>query len=629
LSVLKRNRPRPRVAELADFTADSRMLLLSVLALAVGFAGAALAWSLLRLIYGVTNLFYFHRLSWQYASPGDNHLGWLAIFVPVIGGLLVGVVARFGSNKVRGHGIPEALEAILIHGARIEPSIAVLKPVASAIAIGSGGPFGAEGPIIMTAGAAGSLLGQLFRLSDAERATMLVAGASAGMAAVFSTPVAAILLAVELMLFEWRPRSLVPVAVASVTAAVLRRFALGPGPLFPMPLMQGPLSVEAAICALPLGVACGVAATLLSRAVYASEDFFEHLSIHWMWWPALGGIVVGIGGMIFPHALGTGYDVIGGFVAGNIAWKVILGVLVVKSLIWAFSLGSGTSGGIMAPLLMVGGAMGAAASPFLPVLQAGAWPLVGMAAVFGGAIGCPLTAAMMSVELTHNYGLLVPALIGAMTAHAVTSLIQKRSILTERLARRGHHVSREYGVDPLETMRVAEVMRTNIVVLPPEAPTETVQGWLKPGAEAAFRKKKGQKLYPVAAANGAFLGAIGRGGLEKFIHSAAVGEVNRTLPFRNVTTVSSDATLRSVAETMAREQAYILPVVEKGSQKVMGVVRVEDLLAARVRAHDRENKQLRVQWMRNPFVRVQRMEMTAGGEVMRGQRGAASPPEPK
>jgi chloride channel protein, CIC family len=320
---------------------------------------------------------------------------------------------------------------------------------------------------------------------------------------------------------------------------------------------------------------------------------------------------VGIGGMIFPHALGTGYDVIGGLVAGNMAWKVILGVLVVKSLIWAFSLGSGTSGGIMAPLLMVGGAMGAAVSPFLPVLQAGAWPLVGMAAVFGGAIGCPL--------------MLVPALIGAMTAHAVTSLIQKRSILTERLARRGYHVSREYGVDPLETMRVAEVMRTGIVVLPPEAPTETVQGWLKPGAEAAFRKKKGQKLYPVAAANGAFLGAISRSGLDKFIHSAAVGEVNRTLPFRKVTTVYSDATLRSVAETMAREQEYILPVVEKGSQKVMGVVRVEDLLAARVRSHDRENKQLRVSWLRNPFVRIQRMEMTAGGEPL-GENHDGLPP---
>jgi chloride channel protein, CIC family len=606
LTAVRKRLPKAQALELADFTANSRMLLLSALALALGFAGAVLAWALLRLIYGVTNIFYFHRLSWQNASPGDNHLGWIAVFVPVIGGLLVGVVARFGSNKIRGHGIPEALEAILIHGARIEPSIAVLKPVASAIAIGSGGPFGAEGPIIMTAGAAGSLLGQLFRLSDAERTTMLVAGAAAGMSGVFSTPVAAVLLAVELMLFEWRPRSLVPVAVASVTAAVARRWMLGTGPLFPMQLTQRPLSANAAIGAVLLGLICGLAAALLSRAVYASEDFFERFPIHWMWWPAMGGVVVGIGGLIFPHALGTGYDVIGGLLAGNMAVKMILGVLLVKSLIWAFSLGSGTSGGIMAPLLMIGGAMGAAASPWLPFVQAGAWPLVGMAAVFSGAIGCPLTAAMMSVELTHNYGLLVPALIGAVTAHAVTVLIQKRSILTERLSRRGYHVSREYGVDPLETMRIAEVMHSGIVVLPPEASRETVADWLKPGAAAAFSKKKGQRLYPVSSADGAFLGAISRNGLDRFIENTPPGEGNRALPFRNVTTVYSDATLRRVAETMARKQVYLMPVLEPRSEKVVGIVRVEDLLAARVRSHDRENKQLRVRRLRNPFARLQK-----------------------
>jgi chloride channel protein, CIC family len=230
---------------------------------------------------------------------------------------------------------------------------------------------------------------------------------------------------------------------------------------------------------------------------------------------------------------------------------------------------------------------------------------VGMAAVFSGAIGCPLTASMMSVELTQNYGLLVPSLIGALTAHAVTALIQKRSILTERLSRRGYHVSREYGVDPLETMRIAEVMRTDVVVLPPDASAETVQSWLKSGAEAAFKKKKGQRLYPVASADGTFLGATSRGGLERFVESARLGDLHRTLPFRNVTTVYRDATLRSVAETMAGEQVYVLPVLEPGSQKVVGIVRVEDLLAARVRAHDRENKQLRVRRLRNPFARSQ------------------------
>src|SRR5277367_1829537 len=447
---------------LRDFNADPRMLILSALALFLGLVGAVLAYFLLHLIYLATNLFYFQRFSWQFISPASNQLHWLAIFVPVVGGLLIGFMARYGSDKIRGHGMPEAIEAILIHGAKVDAKVAIFKPLSAAVAIGSGGPFGAEGPIIMTAGSVGSLFAQMFHLSDAERSTLLVAGAAAGMVGVFSTPLAAVLLAVELLLFEWRPRSLVPVAVAATTAGTLRRFFLGAGPLFPMPAITMNVSPRAVLAALAVGVLGGALALLLSRAVYASEDLFEnHLPVHWMWWPAIGGLVIGAGGLIFPRALGTGYDVIASLISGDTAWHLILGVLIVKGIIWSFSLGSGTSGGILAQLLMIGGGLGALLTPGLPPLETGAWALVGMVAVLSGAIGCPLTAAVLAMELTHNYGLMLPLLAASVSAHTFTVLFQRRSILTERLSRRGYHLSREYGVDPLETVTVAQVMRAD------------------------------------------------------------------------------------------------------------------------------------------------------------------------
>ena len=535
-------------SHLRDFTADPRMLVLSALALLLGGAGAALAYALLHLIYAGTNLFYFHRLSWQFVSPAANHLHWLTAIVPVIGGLLIGLMARYGSDKIRGHGMPEAIEAILIHGAKVDARVAFFKPISAAIAIGSGGPFGAEGPIIMTAGSVGSLFAQLFRLSDAERATLLVAGAAAGMAGVFATPLSAILLGVELLLFEWRPRSLVPVAVAATTSGVLRHYLLGAGPLFPMPSISGMVTPRAVLAALALGVLGGAAALVLSRAVYASEDLFEHhLPIHWMWWPAIGGVVIGLGGLIFPRALGTGYDVIADLIGGNSAWTLILGVLIVKSTIWSFSLGSGTSGGILAPLLMIGGALGALVAPVMPGLQIGAWPLVGMAAVLAGAIGCPLTAAVLAMELTHNYGLMLPLLAGSVAAHAFTVLFQKRSILTERLSRRGYHLSREYSVDPLEVMTVSQVMQAG--------------EWEKPLSPDHF-------AYP-------------------------------------------DETLRTVAERMATIRIFEVPVIDQGTGKVRGTLSLEDMLHARSRSWERETKQQRLRHLPFLGPRPQQVEEQA------------------
>jgi chloride channel protein, CIC family len=456
---------KSRPSALRDFTVDRRVWFLSAVALVIGAGGAALAVFLLRAIAFCTNLFYYHRFSIAMVGPaGSTWPSWVMLWVPVIGGIIVGFMARYGSDKIRGHGIPEAIEAILLHGARVEPKVAILKPLSAAIAIGSGGPFGAEGPIIMTGGTFGSYIAQWLKLSDNERTTLLVAGAAAGMSATFATPIAGILIAVELLLFEWRPRSLVPVAVASVVADLLRMYWLGPGPLFPIVIHHMPRMEPLMLVAAPLGLVVGLAAAFLSRLMYGLEDQFENLSekfhIHWMWWPALGGIAVGIGGFFFPRGLGVGYDNIAELLRGNAPLYLILGLILGKSLMWACSLSSGTSGGVLAPLLMIGAAIGEGIAQLAhlgPDTQA-IWALMAMGAMLSGALGVPLTAILFCLEVTHGYEAALPLVLACTAAYLITSLIMPRSILTEKIGRRGYHLSREYGVDPLETVLVAEVM---------------------------------------------------------------------------------------------------------------------------------------------------------------------------
>src|SRR5689334_2483138 len=450
-------------AQLSDFTTDSRVLLLTGLAIIVGAISSLVAYVLVWLINVFTNLAYYQRFSSQSATPAGNHLGIWAVFVPVIGGLIIGLTARYGSEKIRGHGIPEALEAILIGRSQMEPKVAILKPISSAISIGTGGPFGAEGPIIMTGGAFGSLFAQFFHLSAVERKTLLVAGASAGMAAIFAAPVAATLLAVELLLFEWKPRSFIPVACAAAVAGALRVPLLGQGPDFavsPHPALSALTLVECG----GVGLAAGIAATLLTNLLYGVEDRFARLPIHWMWWPALAGIVVGLGGLVAPRALGVGYDVIRDLLNGRLVGGVLATLLVVKALIWAIGLGSGTSGGVLAPLLLMGGALGALGASALHRPDPGLWAMVGMAALMGGTMQVPLTAVIFVLELTGDFAALPGLLIGSIAAAGVTVLLMRRSILTEKLARRGRHVTREYGVNPLHVLRVEDVME------PPVAP---------------------------------------------------------------------------------------------------------------------------------------------------------------
>jgi H+/Cl- antiporter ClcA len=516
---------------------DRRVWLLSAVAMIIGSGAAVLAVVLLKLIALSTNIFYYHRLSFTTVDPAGSQLGYWMVLVPIVGGLIVGVMARYGSDKIRGHGMPEAIEAILLNGARIEPIIAVLKPISAAIAIGSGGPFGAEGPIIMTGGAFGSLVAQWLKLTDAERTTLLVAGASAGMSATFAAPFASILLAVELLLFEWRPRSLIPVAVASVMAALLRVIWLGNGPLFNVNITSLPLNGNYALGALGLGLLIGVAAAGLSRMMYGFEELFEHLHIHWMWWPAIGGIGIGVGGLFFPHGLGVGYDNIAVLLKGNASLSLILGLIIAKSLMWAFSLGSGTSGGVLAPLLMIGGAMGELAAHFAhaTVEQQSLWALVGMGAILSGSLGVPLTAIIFCLELTHSLPSLMPLMVACLAAYTVTSLIMPRSILTEKITRRGFHLTREYGVDPLETVSVFDVMSA--------------------------------------------------------IDTQQISPLDTPLP---EIYAFADETSRSVAEKMATFGLDDIIIVDRATKKVLGTIDAQHLLLGRRRSVQREQDRLRV-----------------------------------
>jgi chloride channel protein, CIC family len=574
---------------LGDFTMTPRSLWICCLAVFIGLVSAFIAEALLKLIGLFTNLFFFQRWSTSMASPAANHLGVWVVVVPVIGALIIGFMARYGSERIRGHGIPEAIEAILINGSRVEPKVALLKPLSSAISIGSGGPFGAEGPIIMTGGAFGSMIAQLFHLTSTERKTLLVAGAAGGMSATFASPVAAVLLAVELLLFEWKPRSLIPVALASVAAGAARRYIMGLGPLFPVPphpVFIGPQGLAGCVVA---GLAAGVLSAMLTAAVYASEDLFLKLPIHWMWWPAIGGLVIGLGGLIFPQALGVGYDTIGALLQGEVPRNLILGILLVKSVIWAVSLGSGTSGGVLAPLLMMGGALGGLEAMILPHEGAGFWPLVSMGAILGGTMRSPFTGVIFAIELTHDINMMVPLLLAVMIAHGFTVLTLRRSILTEKVARRGYHLSREYSVDPLEILFVREVMRQNVVALRDSMTPAELSGSLNTDHE-----RRGQLLYPVVDENQHLCGVITRRRLEHLARTPEGGSL-ASLSMQDPVVAYADEPLRLVVHRMAETGLTRMPVLEReGSRKLAGMVSLNDLLRARTRLLEEERRRERV-----------------------------------
>ncbi|MDB6128417.1 MAG: Chloride channel core [Verrucomicrobia bacterium] len=572
-------------SSLSDFSTDRRVLLLCAFAVPIGAIGAVVAKALIWLIAVITNAAFFLRLSAAPVTPETNHLGAWVILIPAIGSLIIGLMARYGSEKIRGHGIPEALEAILLGRSLINPKVAILKPISSAISIGTGGPFGAEGPIIMTGGALGSLFAQRFHLSAAERKTLLVAGAAAGMSAVFATPIAAVLLAVELLLFEWKPRSFIPVAVAAIVASILRDPLLGAGPIFPVPahLALSPLMLG---IALVVGVIVGLGSGALTALVYACEDFFAKLPIHWMWWPALGGLVVGLGGYLDPRVLGVGYDTIHHLMLGQLLGVSLVTLVVAKGIVWAVALGSGTSGGVLAPLLMIGGGIGALFGAKTGVGDPGLWAMVGMSAMMGGTMRSPLTGMVFVLELTHDLNALPALLIGSVAALCVTVLLLRRSILTEKLARRGQHIAREYSVDVFELARVIDVMDANPPIVRASMTVAALSDRIGAG-DPQLSVRQGTIVVDDADR---LVGVITRGDIMRILQEGTAAKTTlREIAGADVAVAFPDETLHEAIAKMLKRNVGRLPVVERADPgKVIGYLGRADILAARTRLHEEE-----------------------------------------
>ncbi len=570
---------------LADFTRDKRILLLSLMAVVIGALSAVVAKALVWLIAVFTNLTFYQRFSSDFISPTNHHLGIFVIFAPVVGGLIIGLMARFGSEKIRGHGIPEALEAILFGRSRMDIKVAVLKPISSAVSIGSGGPFGAEGPIIMTGGAIGSLFAQLFHLSAAERKTLLVAGAAGGMSAIFNAPVAAVLLAVELLLFEWRPRSFIPVAIASAVAAVVRVPLLGSGAIFPV-TTHAPLGAEGLMIAFAVGIAAGLASGALTALVYFCEDLFGKLPIHWMWWPAIGGLCVGIGGWLDPRVLGVGYDTIHALLKGELVGAMVIGLLIGKAVVWSISLGSGTSGGVLAPLLIIGGALGAIEGRFITLGDPGLWAMISMAAMMGGTMRSPLTSMIFTLELTHDLNLLPALLVACIAAHALTVLWLRRSILTEKVARRGYHVTREYSVDPLAVLRVGEVMDRKPATVPANMKVAELSDLIASGDPELSHRQ----ATLIVDDEGKLAGIITRGDLVRSLDKLPDGCTVVEVGTQHLIVTYPDEILHDAVTRMVRHDIGRLPVVRRDDpRQIVGYLGRASVMMARLRRHEEEN----------------------------------------
>ncbi len=584
----------------ADFTTTLSVLRLIPLTIIVGALGAVIALALVILIGLITNVLYYQRLGFHLISPKDNTLGWLSVLIPVAGGLIVGVMARYGSERIRGHGIPEAMETILVGGSKVEPKLTILKPLSSAISIGTGGPFGAEGPIILTGGALGSVIAQFLRLSSIERRSLLVAGAVAGMSAVFGTPIAAVLLGVELLVFEWKPRTMVLLGIASAVADIIRHWFvakgwMSPEPLFPVGL--SPVSGGAGLLdALLLGVVSGGMAWVATKAVYGAEDAFRKLPIHWVWWPAIGGLIIGLGGLIAPRALGVGYDTIADELAGSLTAHTLIMLIVIKLIIWAVGLGSGTSGGILAPLLIMGAAIGGLLGNILPGASSTDWAVLGMAGLLSGVTRSPFTSIVFALELTHDTDLFLPLLITTTLAHFLSVLILKRSILTEKVARRGFHVLREYEVNPLDVLFVREVMITDVLTVTSDHSLKEIVKELH-----YYSNKRYQRLIPVMEGQ-KMIGLIPwQDVMEWGIGKKEEGAVAADIMIRKPIVAYPDESLREVADRMSEYKVGAMPVMERGNPyRLHGLITQYNLLEARSWALHEERKReqiLHLTWL--------------------------------
>ncbi|HTT24085.1 MAG TPA: chloride channel protein [Candidatus Sulfotelmatobacter sp.] len=570
--------------------APFRIVLISFLAAGVGLLAGIVAHILYKLIGLFTHISFFHEFSTSFRSVGGHHLGWWVILVPVIGGLIVGVMAKYGSSKIKGHGIPEAMEAVLLNRSRIEPKVAILKPISAAIAIGTGGPFGAEGPIIQTGGALGSLVGQVLHTTAVERKVLLACGAAAGMSATFNTPIAGVILAIELLLFEFKSRSFIPLVIASTLATAVHMQLLGPGPMFQVG--QVDFGIPRALpFYLLLGPLCGVAAVVLSKALYWVEDLFEELPVDELWWPAIGALGLGIIGFFVPRVLGVGYDTIGAILNGELAWKVLLVVMVAKFAALVISLGSGTSGGLLAPTFMWSAAMGGLfamiGNSVFPNahLSPAAFALVAMGAVFGAASRATFSFIIFAFEITRDYNSVLPLMLVAVIADGIAMLFMPRSsIMTEKLARRGLRVHQDYEADALTQVTVAETMEKN----PPVIAASTKVGEV---AERIARHDPAVARYEALLIldDSRLVGIVTRGDILRALDKDTTGMIAvEDAGSTKLLVTYPDELVSEAAAKMLHHDVGRLPVVERGDErKAVGYLGRAAVLAARTRRlHD-------------------------------------------
>ncbi len=559
---------------------DRRVLTICALAIGLGVTAAFVAQILLALIAGITNLAYFGELSLVERAPAEAiaRLGWWSVPIPIVGAVIIGLMARFGSSAIRGHGIPEAMEQILTNESRIPARVTFLKPVSSAVSIGTGGPFGAEGPIIATGGALGSVIGQFIHTTIAERKTLLAAGAAAGMAATFGSPVSAVLLAIELLLFEFRPRSIIPVALAAATATGIRMMFEGMEPVFAMTNLQQP-SGPALATYIILGGLMGLISVVVTKLVYGIEDAFERLPVHWMWWPALGAVVVGVVGYFAPDTLGVGYYNISNILSNRLTISAILFLCTMKFISWSIALGSGTSGGTLAPLFTIGGGLGAA----LGLVLADALPglgvdpriagLVGMAAIFSGASRAMLASAVFAFETTLQPVGLLPLLGGCAAAYLVSTILMRNSIMTEKIARRGVRTPEEYLADTLDQAVVRDIASPNPVTVQRDQTVGELREWLIQNAGRILHQG-----FPVLDDAGTLVGLVTRRNLAnpELSPDQKVYHILR-LP---VKFVYDDCTVRQAADHMVNHSIGRLPVVSRQSpHRLIGIITRSDVLS--------------------------------------------------
>lgn len=565
-----------------------RMIYISLLAIFTASVISVIARLLVNLINLFSNLSFHGSFSFEYQSPATNTLGIWVLFIPVIGGVIVGLMALYGSKAIRGHGIPEAMEQILTNQSKIRPSITYLKPISSAVSIGTGGPFGAEGPIIATGGALGSTLGQLLNISHYERKILLAAGATAGMTAVFGSPVAAIFLAIELLLFEFSPRSIIPVSLACITGAAGHHLFFEAGPVFSMPSVAAPTN-DALAGYSAIGVVIGLIAAAVTKIVYSIEDNFEKLPIHWMWWPAIGGLAVGIIGYVAPRTLGVGYSNITDILSGTMAMKVVLSLCLLKFLSWSIALGSGTSGGTLAPLLTIGAATGAllggALSQFFPSahISIPMAALIGMSAMFAGASRAVLTSIVFAIETTGQSNALLPLLAACIASYFISYLLMENTIMTEKIARRGVKTPTSFEPDLLEKILVKQVANENSFIISSDNTIGEVREWLEAEKELAHN------YYVIVDTDGRFKGVLSSSNLFSKHHNEE--KTIDTLIKRLPVSVTETDSLRNAVDKMAKENVDVLPVVSGNTNKLIGILSYKDILSAyQFRFDEHENR---------------------------------------